>query len=75
MKKWFKKKIQEMSAEYKYNFFLRIALELYLEVFILSLLNIRHSKFDNFWQVLSLCIAAAFVGILTFFLVWSVKFS
>jgi hypothetical protein len=50
---WVKKKIMELSQEYKYNFFLRIGLELFLEIFVLSLLNIRHSKFSNIYQITS----------------------
>ena len=30
--KWIKKKLQEISSEYKYNFFLRVGLQAYLEV-------------------------------------------
>jgi len=29
---WIKKKLQEISSEYKYNFFLRVGLQAYLEV-------------------------------------------
>ena len=29
---WIKKKLQEISSEYKYNFFLRLGLQAYLEV-------------------------------------------
>jgi len=56
-KKWVKNKVKEMSSEYKYNFFLRLGIELFLEVFILSLLNIYNYKVENVYQCLSLAVA------------------
>jgi len=58
-----RKKISEMSKEYKYNFFLRVGLQVYLEVVILSLLNLRYYKIDNGYQIISLIIAIFFLSI------------
>eukprot|EP00345_Euplotes_harpa_P013046 CAMPEP_0168333076 /NCGR_PEP_ID=MMETSP0213-20121227/9370_1 /TAXON_ID=151035 /ORGANISM="Euplotes harpa, Strain FSP1.4" /LENGTH=289 /DNA_ID=CAMNT_0008337287 /DNA_START=498 /DNA_END=1368 /DNA_ORIENTATION=- len=61
MTKWFKAKIQNMSSEYKYNFFLRIGIQLYLETCILSLVNIYHPAFKNVFQVLSSLVSLVFL--------------
>jgi cysteine-rich repeat protein len=72
---WFKNKIKETSREYKYNFFLRILIQLYLETAIISILNLRYLKYENGWQVLSTLVAAILVFILLSFFWWSVYFS
>jgi cysteine-rich repeat protein len=46
--RWFKNKIKEMSQEYKFNFFLRMIIQLFLETIILSLLNIRLCRTTTF---------------------------
>jgi hypothetical protein len=51
--RWFKRKVKEMSQEYKFNFFLRLIIQLFLETIILSLLNIRYMSNNNFYQVMS----------------------
>ena len=75
MKLWGKNKIKSMSGEYKYNFFIRIGLELFLEVFVLSLLNIRYIKFESGWQYLSTIVASLLLLCLITFFVWTTKFS
>ena len=55
-KKWVKKKVNKMSKEYK-STFLRMGIELYLEIAILSLLNIRYLKYENLYQIASLAIS------------------
>ena len=75
VKKWFRKKVKEMSQEYKFNFFLRLALEIYLEVTILSMLNLKYPKFTNFWQIFSFLISGIFLTVLTVFFVWTLQFS
>jgi cysteine-rich repeat protein len=72
---WVKKKIMELSQEYKYNFFLRIGLELFLEIFVLSLLNIRHSKLNNIYQITSFGISWIFIALWVSFFIWSIIFS
>ena len=64
-----------MSYEYKFNFFLRVALQVFLEVSILSLLNLRYAKFDNAWQVLSVLVSSVFLLCFTAFFGWSLFFS
>jgi len=61
LSKWFKNKIKDMSSEYKYNFFLRMGIELFLEVFVLSLLNLRYATYGNFYQVASTALSGFFI--------------
>jgi len=68
LKQWFKKKIREISYEFKFNFFLRIAIELFLEVFILSLLNVKYLKINNFYQILSIITSMVLLGLCIIFL-------
>ena len=56
LKKWLKRKVKSMSKEYK-STFLRMGIELYLELTILSLLNIRYLKYENEYQLASLVIS------------------
>jgi len=71
LKAWVKKKLQELSVEYKYGFFIRILLEMYLEIVVLSLLNIRYPKLENRPQWYSLFFAIFLVSILVIFFIWS----
>jgi cysteine-rich repeat protein len=73
--RWFKKKIQETSQEYKFNFILRIFLQLYLETAVLSFLNLRFMENGNFWQVLSTITSLCAVVFLLIFFGWSILFS
>ena len=57
MGKYIRKKVKELSLEYKFNFFLRVGIELYLEVTVLSLLNIRYPKFEKISQCISFGVA------------------
>lgn len=75
MQKWAKSKIKEMSQEYKYNFFLRIALETYLEGTLISLLNIRHYKVSNVYQIVSLAASIIILSIYILFTVWTFFYS
>jgi hypothetical protein len=40
-------KIMDLSSEYKYNAFLRMGLELYLEISIVTLLSIKSISFGS----------------------------
>jgi cysteine-rich repeat protein len=73
--RWFKNKIKEMSQEYKFNFFLRMILQLFLETIILSLLNIRFMSNNNFYQVMSTLVSWVAVLAIIIFFVWALKFS
>ena len=53
-------KIRRMSSEYKYNFFIRLGLEVYLEWWVLTLLNIRYYKVGVLSQIISFTIASIF---------------
>ena len=69
-----KKKIKELSGEYKFNFFLRMGLQLYLEICILCLLNIRYFKIGNRYQFFSLVLSTIFLCAWLWFIVWSMWF-
>lgn len=75
LKLWMKKKIIDMSKEYRFNFFLRLAIQLFLEASIVSILNIRYMKMDNFYQVVSLLISMVVLGLCVLFFLWSSYFS
>lgn len=60
-----------MSSEYKYNFFLRLFLEVYLECMILSLINIRYARFEEVLQWVSLITACVLICI---FQIWVVLY-
>ena len=64
-----------MTSEYKYNFFLRTGVQVYLEASIVSLLNIRYMQAQNFYQVLSIIVSFAFLGVLLLFYVLSMRFA
>lgn len=64
-----------MSNEYKYNFFLRLGIQFYLEMSILSLLNIRYAKFRNVYQMLSFTAAVLAVVMLLVFFGGAMNFS
>lgn len=72
---WAKKKIREISLDYKYNFFLRIGIEMYLEIVVLSMLNMRHYKQDNIYQIISLGLSIFALCLSQIFLLWSLHFS
>ena len=54
-------KISKMSKEYKYNFFLRLAIEVYLECCVLWLLNLRYAKFESNVQIISVTVSAVLI--------------
>ena len=64
-----------MSFEYRYNFFLRTGLEIFLETFIITLLNIAHAEFTNFSKILSFTLSLIFIVILITFFLWSLQHS
>jgi len=64
-------KVRSLSYEYKYNFFIRLFLEAYLEACMLSILNIYYYKFDTIFQWVSF--GAAFI-FLVFMHIWLVVF-
>jgi cysteine-rich repeat protein len=73
--RWFKNKIKEMSGEYRYNFFLRVIIQLFLETSIISILNMRHMKNENGWQILSTIVALTLTIFLVVFFIWASYFS
>ena len=64
-----------MSFEYRFNFFLRITLQLYLETSIFALLNIANPMFNNLAQVCSFLTSIVLITVLLFFLFWGTRFS
>ena len=64
-----------MSFEYKFNFFLRVTLQIYLETSILGMLNIANPMFDNLPQVWSFLTSIVLIDVLLFFLFWGTRFS
>lgn len=74
-KGWFKKLIKALSKEFEYNVFIRIGLLVYLELCILSMVNIRYYKVGNFYQILSLFTSVIFLLLTLIFLIWSMKLS
>lgn len=66
--------MRSLSKEYKYNFFIRIILESYLECWVLSLLNIRYPKFESISQILSVGIACLLIAGCLFMAVWTLIF-
>lgn len=75
MKKWARKKIKELSQEYKYNFFLRIAIETYLEGSLICFLNIRHYKLENMHQIVSLTLSVFILALYLIFTIWTFFYS
>ena len=73
LKRWFKRKIKELSYEYKFNFFLRVGNQIYLESSILALLNIRYWVFQNIWQILSFILSIFSIFLLIAYLIWVTK--
>ena len=53
-------KIKSMSTEYKYNFFIRLGIEVFLEWWVLTLLDIRYCKVDVASQIISFSLAIVF---------------
>lgn len=60
----FKAYVNSTTQEYKFNFFVRLSLELFLEVTLFSLLQFTYSKLSNWLEVISL-----FISIIIFLLV------
>ena len=63
-----------MSLEYRFNFFLRLALEIFLETSILCLLNVRYMKNNNGWQIYSTIVSILCILGLTAFFAWSLRY-
>lgn len=63
-------KIRQLSLEYKYNFFVRLLLEVYLEVWVLSLLNLRYYKFETAFQGFSFAFSFAMITIWGWAIIW-----
>ena len=63
-----------MSLEYRFNFFLRLALEIFLETGILCLLNVRYMKHNNGWQIYSTIASILCILGLTAFFAWSLRY-
>lgn len=63
-------KIRQLSLEYKYNFFVRLLLEVYLEVWVLSLLNLRYYKFETAFQGFSFAFSFAMITIWVWAIIW-----
>ena len=73
VKKWFKKKIKDISYEYKFNFFLRVGNQVYLEASILTLLNLRYSCFENLWQIISFLLSILSIILLIWYFLWAIN--
>ena len=63
-----------MSSEYKYNFFIRLGIEVYLEWWVLTLLNIRYLKVSIASQIVSLILAGVFFIGCLYLLFYTVMF-
>ena len=61
----------EMSIEYKYNFFIRLGIETFLESWILSLLSIRYTKLNSFSQFTSFGMSIFFFVLYFGFQIWT----
>jgi len=69
--RYVKKKINEMTVEFRFNFFLRLGIEMFLEVIVLSLMNIRYPKFNRLDQKFSFLVALLFLLMFLALLIWS----
>lgn len=59
-----------ISLEYKYNFFIRMGLEIYLEVTLLALLSASNLQLVNFTSVVNTLITLLFLVIVLVFMFW-----
>jgi len=63
--------INEASKEYKYNFFLRLGLEMFLELAIVTLLSLSYLKLGNPTQILSYGLSIIMLLIILWFMVFT----
>jgi len=71
--KWTQQKIEDAKNEYKFEFSFRLALEFFLEMCVLSFLNIRYVKLKNIWQIFSFTISITILLALLTFYIWEFK--
>ena len=69
-KNWAKKRINDSGKEYKYNFFLRLALELYLELAIVSFLGLKYVGVSSLTQILNTILTISLILILFAYVVF-----
>lgn len=61
MKEYTMEKLKDQSRDFKYNFFIRMVLEIFLQVCIIALLNIRFAVFVNKTHVFSFLFSVGLV--------------
>jgi hypothetical protein len=67
---WLGEKIAELSRQFKYNFFFRLTIQIYLELCIVSFIGAKGMSFENPIQIISSILAIVGLLIVFGFLIW-----